>query len=155
MKGWIFSIHKSEQGMPKLPAHQAEVTPLGLEGDRVRNLKYHGGEERALCLFSLERMIAMQQEGHPIFPGSTGENLVLGGIDWDGVTPGARLKLGDQVEIEITSFATPCSTIKDSFAEEKIGRMSEKANPGWARAYARVLASGRIQVGDAVTLRPA
>jgi MOSC domain-containing protein YiiM len=155
MNGWIFSIHKSEHGMPKMPDHSGEVTSLGLVGDRVRNLKHHGGEDRALCLFSLERITSMQQEGHPIFPGSTGENLVLAGLDWDLVTPGARIKLGSQVEIEITSYATPCSTIKDSFVEKQISRISEKTNPGWARAYARVLTPGHIQVGDTAALKPA
>ena len=38
---------------------------------------FHGGPERALCLFSLERILELQAEGHPIFPGAAGENITI------------------------------------------------------------------------------
>ena len=68
---------------PHRPRH-----PAGLEGDRHRNRKLHGGPDRALCLFSLERIEALQAEGHPIEPGTLGENLTL--ADWTGRGPPGR-----------------------------------------------------------------
>ena len=55
---------------------------LRLERDRQRNPRIHGGLERAICLFSLEVIEALQAEGHPIVPGSTGENVTLAGLNW-------------------------------------------------------------------------
>ena len=108
--GQVFSINCSPGGVPKLPVPEALVTTEGLFGDSHRNTRHHGGPDRAVCLFSAERLHALQDEGHPISTGSTGENLTLTGIDWELVEPGCRLEIGDAI-LEITSFTTPCRTI--------------------------------------------
>ena len=146
----IFQINVSNGGVPKLGLRQAEVGPLGVTGDLHRDMKHHGGPDRALCLFSLERILAMQAEGHPIFPGSTGENLTISGLDWHQVEPGTRLRLGGDVLIEVTQYTTPCHNIRESFREEGIERMLQGQHPGWSRVYARVLQGGSIRVGDRV-----
>lgn len=121
-----------------------------MAGDCQRNLKYHGGPDRALCLYSLERIEALAAEGHPIGVGSTGENVTLAGMDWRAVTPGVRLALGGDVVIEVTDYTKPCRTIQGSFAGRRSGRISQKTHPGWSRVYARVLAAGIVRVGDPV-----
>jgi len=148
----IFQINISAGGVPKLPVRSAEVTELGLVGDAHNNTKVHGGPMRALCLYSLERILALQAEGHPIFPGSTGENLTLAGLDWDAAVPGARLRLGDTVEVEVTKYTEPCPKITASFAGGDISRMAQAQHPGWSRVYTRVLTPGHIAIGDKVTL---
>lgn len=148
----IFQINASAGGVPKTGMGEAPVTPLGLTGDQHRNLKTHGGPERALCLFSLERILALQAEGHPIFPGSTGENITISGIDWDRVIPGVQIRLGSDVVAEVTRYTTPCGNIVASFADGDSMRMSQELHPGWSRVYARVLHSGRVRVGDVVAL---
>lgn len=148
----IFQINASNGGVPKRPVASAEVTPQGLDSDRQRNTRVHGGSERALCLFSLEHIVALQAEGHPIFPGSIGENVTIIGLDWSQVVPGTRLHLGDEVEIEVTSYTVPCQNIRESFAGEDFSRVSPKKHPGWARVYARVLRPGQIRISNPVTL---
>ena len=148
----IFQINISQGGVPKLAVRSAEVTELGLVGDTHNNTKVHGGPTRALCLYSLERILALQAEGHPIFAGSTGENLTLAGLDWDAIVPGVRLRLGDTVEIEVTKYTEPCPKITESFAGEDISRMAQADHPGWSRVYACVLTPGNIRVGDKATL---
>jgi MOSC domain-containing protein YiiM len=148
----IFQINASDGGVPKRPLASAEVTALGLTADRQRNTKVHGGPERALCLFSLERIVALQAEGHPIYPGSIGENLTIAGLEWSQVTPGARLRLGEEVLLEVTSYTVPCQNIRHSFAEEDFSRVSPKKHPGWTRVYARVLQPGYVRIGDTITL---
>ncbi len=148
----IFQINVSQGGVPKLAVRDGEVTELGLVGDVQKHTKVHGGPDRALCLYSLERILALQAEGHPIFPGSTGENLTLAGLDWDAVLPGVRLRLGDSVEIEVTKYTEPCPAITGSFAGGDANRMAQADHPGWSRVYARVLTPGSICVGDKVTL---
>src|SRR5687768_6969799 len=93
-RGWVVSIHVSNGGVPKLEVPSARVTAAGVEGDRQRNLKHHGGPDRALCLYSFELIQALQAEGHPIVPGSIGENVVVAGIDWRRMLPGTRVRLG-------------------------------------------------------------
>jgi MOSC domain-containing protein YiiM len=146
----IHQINISDGGIPKLPVHEAEVTSLGLVEDRQANTKHHGGPEQALCLYALERLTALQDEGHPVSPGSTGEDLTLAGLDWAQVIPGTRLLLGDEVVIEVTEYTTPCAKIAGSFIDGETGRIAQEQHPGWARVYAKVLATGSVQTGDNV-----
>jgi MOSC domain-containing protein YiiM len=119
-------------GVPKVSVLFAELTTEGVAGDRQRNLKYHGGPTRAVCLFSLEVILALQAQGHPITPGSTGENLTLAGIDWAALTPGKRVRAGKAV-IEITSYANPCRNIARSFADGDSKHICQEKNPGRSR----------------------
>lgn len=149
----IFQINISPAGgVPKQPVREVEINELGIVGSRVASPKIHGGPERALCLYSLERILALQAEGHPIFPGSVGENITIANVDWDQVVPGVRLRLGDEVLIEVTTYTTPCTTIVASFADRDSNRILQKKHAGWSRVYARVLQTGRIRVGDQVTI---
>lgn len=147
----IFSLNRSNGGVPKLPVHEVRATVNGIEGDRQRDLRFHGGPKRALCLYSLDHILRLQAEGHPIFPGSTGENVTISGLEWSEMQPGVKLRLGE-VEIELTSFAVPCKNIFDSFCEGQIVRISNKVNPGWSRVYARVLKEGVLRIGDSVEI---
>ena len=147
----IFQINLGS-GMPKTGVPNAEVTLQGLSGDG-HTRAYHGGLERALCLFSLERILALQAEGHPIYPGATGENLTLTGLPWEQVTPGLQLRLGNDVLIEISTFdENACPRIQSYFSDGDVSRMVHVLNPGWARMYARVLQPGRIHIADPVTI---
>lgn len=147
--GTIVQLSRSLGGVPKLPVPSADVTRLGLAGDVQKNLELHGGPDRALCLFALEVIERLQAEGHPIVPGSTGENITIRGLDWPGLGPGARLALGAYVELEITELTTPCKTIKHAFTDGKFSRIRAR---GDARLYARVLAEGHLRVGDPVVV---
>lgn len=152
MDGRIFQLNRSGGGVPKLGVREAFVDAGGLEGDRQKNLRFHGGPERALCLFPLELILELQAEGHPIFPGSVGENVTVVGLEWSRVEPGARLSLGEEALVEITSYTSPCKTIAASFVDGRFKRISQKVRPGESRLYARVLRPGRVAVGDAVRL---
>jgi MOSC domain-containing protein YiiM len=148
----IFQINVSNGGVPKLAVRETEVTTLGVAGDRQENTQVHGGPERAVSFFSLERILALQAEGHPIFPGSVGENVTISGLDWEQVLPGTRLRLGAEVLVELTKYTTPCNKIEASFRDDYYGRISQNQYPGWSRLYARVLQPGVIKTGDPVEI---
>lgn len=152
MTATIYQLSSSSGGVPKRAVGSGVISAAGLEGDRQRDLRYHGGPERALCLFSLERIEELRIEGHPIEPGSTGENVTVIGLDWNDVVPGTRLALGEEVEVEITSYTTPCKKISESFSDGRFQRISQKLHPGFSRVYARVVREGRVATGDAVRL---
>ena len=126
----------------------------GVAGDLQRDREHHGGPDRALCLFSMELIRALQAEGHPIAPGHIGENLTVEGLDWDAVAPGSRLLLGEDVLVEVTRYTSPCVNIRAAFTGGDYARVSQKRNPGASRVYARVLRTGAIRRGDPVRLLP-
>ena len=126
------------------------MTARGVAGDAQRDLEHHGGPDRAVCLFAMEAIRTLQAEGHPIEPGHIGENLTLEGLDWEAVTPGTRLLLGEGVLLEVTRYTSPCANIRASFTGGDYGRVSQKKHPGSSRVYARVLRTGAIRRGDSV-----
>ena len=149
IEGTVSAINVSDGGLPKRPRESAAISIGGVQGDRQRDLRHHGGPDRAVVLYSLELIRALQAEGHPIAPGTTGENLTLSGVDWASLRPGVRLEINDVV-LEITKPASPCRNLAGSFREGDFSRLSEKAHPGWSRLCARVLREGTVRVGDRV-----
>lgn len=150
MGGRVFQINTSPGGVPKRAVRSAEVGPLGLDGDGVNHPKIHGGPDRAVCLWSLERILALQAEGHPVFPGAAGENLTLAGLEWERLAPGDVLAVGAALRLEVASYVTPCRTIAPFFAGGAFRRISAERHPGWARLYARVISAGTVRAGDPV-----
>lgn len=149
----VHQINISDGGVPKLPVLEAKVSEQGVDGDRQRNLKFHGGPDRAVCLYSLELIERLQDEGHPIDPGATGENLTLSGLNWDEVYPGVRLTIGPELQLEVTSYTTPCHHNGRWFRDEDFSRIAQKLNPGWSRVYAKVLRGGIVRPGDVAEIK--
>jgi MOSC domain-containing protein YiiM len=137
-------------GVPKHPISHTQLLTAGIAGDKQRNKRHHGGPQRAVCLYSTERIEALRAEGHPISAGSTGENLTIAGLDWATLQVGDRLMIGLEAEIEITGYAAPCENIAASFQDGAFTRISQKLQPGWSRLYARILNEGEVRVGDAI-----
>jgi MOSC domain-containing protein YiiM len=148
--GTIYRIDVSPGGVPKMPVTETDLTLDGLVGDKQKHLQFHGGPDRAICLYSYERILELQREGHPIAPGTIGENVTIAGLDWSVINPGVRLTLGERAIVEITKPAVPCKSTASSFANVEFIRVSNQLHPGWSRFYARVLHSGRLVVGQRV-----
>lgn len=149
----IVSININENGgVPKYPVNNAHIGKYRVTGDKQNDLKHHGGENRAVCLYSMDLITALKNEGHPIFVGSTGENITIQGLDWSTLKKGDVLEMG-KVKIELTKPTPPCKTIAESFINEKFVRISENKHPGWSRWYARVLKEGIVHVNDKICFR--
>ena len=152
--GQVHSLNVSGGGVPKRPVLEAYVTRNGLRGDTQGDLRYHGGPERAVSLFSLDVIERLRAEGHPISPGAAGENVTVSGIDWRLAVPGARLEFEGGVVLEVASYCVPCGKIRAAFADGKIHRISQGDHPGESRVYARVLVEGTVREGETVTVVP-
>ncbi|HZS68541.1 MAG TPA: MOSC domain-containing protein [Burkholderiales bacterium] len=152
MSGVLHSINVSNGGVPKRPRDAAQLRISGVSGDRQRDLRYHGGPTRAVSLYSLELIQALQAEGHRLEPGAIGENLTLAGVAWSSMVPGATLEVGAAL-LELTAYAAPCTNLLPYFREGEFKRVSQKVHPGWSRLYARVLREGTVKVGDPVRLQ--
>src|SRR5687768_9310782 len=92
--GRVASINVSRGGVPKIGVDEALVTEYGLEGDHQNDLRHHGGPDRAVSLFSLELIDALRAEGHPIAPGTAGENITISGLEWSSLSSGREILIG-------------------------------------------------------------
>ena len=151
MAARVHQLNVSPGGVPKRPVERASLTPDGLVGDDHDDKVHHGGPDRAVCLYALERIVALSAEGHPVEPGHLGENVTVAGLDWDAVHPGARLRIGPAL-LEVTRYTTPCSTIRRSFSDGHFNRIHEARHSGWSRVYARVVEGGEVAAGDVVEI---
>lgn len=151
MSGVVAALHASDGGVPKRPIGSAVVDAGGVVGDRQGNRLHHGRPWQALCVFSIDVIDALAAEGHPIRPGSVGENLAIGGVDWGRMRGGLTIEIGE-VQLRTSSPAAPCHKIGDSFIDRDWNRIDHASRPGWARWYASVLNGGTVSPGDAVTV---
>ncbi|MDP6661329.1 MAG: MOSC domain-containing protein [Candidatus Thalassarchaeaceae archaeon] len=142
---------RAEGGVPKTPVDTARLGVGGVEGDKQNDLRHHGGPLRAVCIYSLELIEALQTEGHPIGPGTTGDNLTISGLDWDSLRVGDGMQVGGAL-IRLNATAPPCNTIVESFARGEIGRILEENHPGWSRWYASVIEEASVSAGDSVNI---
>ena len=151
--GEVVRVNASDGGVPKLPTDGGPVGHRGLAGDRQGNRKHHGRPFQALCLWSTEVLDELAGQGHPIGPGSAGENLTLSGVDWASLRPGTRLRLGT-VLAELSFPAVPCANQTQWFSDGDFGRIAYERNPQWVRWYAWVREPGEVRPGDSATVQP-
>ena len=77
----LLGIFISNGGVPKTPVESVKIDHQGLVGDNQHDKKHHGGVMRAVCVLENEILKKLQEEGHPISPGTTGENLLVSGYN--------------------------------------------------------------------------
>ena len=94
--GRVLQVNISGGGVPKQPVDLAWVGRLGLRGDAHDDFTVHGGPHQAVCLYGIEAIERLQSEGHPVGPGSVGENLTTTGVEWSTLPVGTRARIGDQ-----------------------------------------------------------
>jgi MOSC domain-containing protein YiiM/predicted GNAT family acetyltransferase len=150
----VVQVNVSPGGVPKLPVAEARVGRFGLDGDGHREPTVHGGPHRAVALFAIEAIRRVAADGHPIHPGSCGENLTTEGVELSTLSIGTRLAVGPDVVLELSAPDNPCRTIRGSFSDERFGRISILAHPTDSRMYARVIAEGIVRPGDPVRVLP-
>lgn len=143
MKGTLEQLNTSGGGMPKTPILAARVTTEGVPGDWQKNRKYHGGPNRAICLFSKELYDELAAEGAKMEAGSVGENFTTVGIDLRELQNGDRLRVG-QCVIELTDIRVPCSNLNKWHPD--LLKMI-KGRSGWV---AKVVTEGDVKPGDEI-----
>jgi MOSC domain-containing protein YiiM len=143
MRGTLVQVNVSPGGMPKLPVDSVHVSKDGLTGDWQLNRKYHGGPDRAVCLYSAELYDQFREEGLNMTWGGVGENFTTQGFDLMSLERGSRLRVGECL-IEITNVREPCKSLRKWHFQLPYlidGRS------GWV---ARVLEEGDVKKGDVI-----
>ncbi|WP_042365636.1 MOSC domain-containing protein [Streptacidiphilus neutrinimicus] len=124
---------------------------VGLAGDRVYDVKHHGGPDQAVYAYSREDLDGWAAElGRPLAEGVFGENLTTLGVDVNGALIGERWRIGPDVVLEVSCPRIPCATFQGWLEREGwIKRFTRAAVPG---AYLRVIEPGEIRAGDPVEI---
>jgi MOSC domain-containing protein YiiM len=129
---------------------------VGLAGDRVYDVRNHGGPDQAVYAYAREDLDFWAAElGRPLGNGVFGENLTTDGADVNGALIGERWRIGPEVILEACCPRIPCGTFQGWLAQAGwIKRFTQAARPG---SYFRVIEPGEIRAGDAVEVvyRPA
>jgi MOSC domain-containing protein YiiM len=144
--GRVVSVNTSpRKGVRKKPVDRARVVEnQGLEGDA------HGGEwHRQVSLLALESIEKMRAKGLDVGPGDFAENLTTEGIDLLALPLGSRIRVGDEVELEITQIGKVCHTKCAIFYQAGDCVMPKEG------VFAIVLREGDVADGDVVAAEAA
>ena len=142
-KGRVRAISISNQkGIPKTNVPQADLQAgLGVVGD-----VHADGGHRQVSLLAAEEIDRICESGAAVSPGEFAENITTQGLDLRGLKVGNKLKLGDGVELIVTQLGKQCHGRCAIF--EKLGDCIMPREG----IFARVIASGRVKVGDIIEL---
>jgi molybdopterin adenylyltransferase len=112
---------------------------LGLQGDA------HAGDwHRQVSLLAVESIDKMRQSGLDLKPGDFAENLTTRGIDLPHLPVGTRLRIGPEVELEVTQIGKACHhgcAIKQAVGDCIMPREG---------IFARVLRGGLVHPNDII-----
>jgi MOSC domain-containing protein YiiM len=122
---------------------------VGLAGDRVYDVRNHGGPDMAVYAYAREDLDFWAAELDRELPaGVFGENLTTEGADVNGALIGERWRVGSAVVLEASLPRVPCGTFQGWLALGGwIKRFTLAARPG---SYFRVIEPGEIQAGDEI-----
>ncbi|WP_328537173.1 MOSC domain-containing protein [Streptomyces sp. NBC_00344] len=123
----------------------------GVEGDSVCDLRFHGGDARAVYAYAREDLDSWERElGRPLAEGSFAENLTTSGIDVSGALIGERWRIGSDVVLEVTGGRVPCRTFQGHIGERGwVRRFTRAGAPG---ALLRVIEPGEFTAGDPIEI---
>ncbi|BDW12035.1 MOSC domain-containing protein [Polynucleobacter sp. SHI8] len=136
------------------------IGQLGVAGDEQSNLQVHGGIEKAIYAYAFEHYAFWKDclvrqnhfdPQHELAHGFFGENLTVSGLLEKDVFIGDNWHVGQTI-LQVTQFREPCFklNIKMNF-KAAAKTMVQSGFSGW---YLRVLKTGTMQAGDAITVEP-
>lgn len=138
----LVSINVSRtKGVRKTPVEQILVGPQGLVGDA------HAGDwHRMVSLLAEESIAKMQAAGLDVTAGDFAENLTTRGVDLLALPLGTRLRVGDQLILELTQHGKECHNRCAIYYQAGDCVMPREG------VFATVIEPGEIHPGDPVTV---
>jgi MOSC domain-containing protein YiiM len=161
MTGILKQINRSKGVLPKRAIPRSVMLRSdGVEADRHRDLKHHGGPDKAVLMIAAELIDSLAARGFPVFYGALGENLTVSGFDPHLWRSGQRYRVGPDALIELTLLRTPCTNlhvygppIKNELYDRQC-KTGDVDSPHWAHGgfYGRVIHPGLLFAGAPVIL---
>ncbi|GAA4809786.1 MOSC domain-containing protein [Actinomycetospora chlora] len=125
------------------------VGPENLEGDEQADRVNHGGPEKAVYAYGVEDIAWWRDELGAIDDQVFGQNLTTAGYDLRDAVVGERWRIGTAV-LEVVQPRIPCFKLGLRAGDRTMPRRFVAAvRPG---VYLRVVATGTLAAGDAVTV---
>ena len=127
-----------------------ELKKSGFVGDDVANHKFHGGPDRAVCLYPFEHYSYWEEifQKKLILP-AFGENITATGMVEEQVCIGDIYKIGDTI-VQVTQGRIPCATISKYNQEKQfLKKVVETTLTGY---FFRVLEEGTIMLDSEINL---
>ncbi|WP_235847654.1 MOSC domain-containing protein [Paenibacillus tuaregi] len=124
------------------------LSELNLQGDEQADLVFHGGVDKALCVYSFDHYPFWEKEFDIDLPlGAFGENLTVKGLTEEQVCIGDTFQWGEAV-VQVSQPRRPCYKIS---ARYNIPQFTLKVtNTGYTGFYLRVLKQGMVSAGEAL-----
>ena len=144
MTGRIIAVCTSEKKQTKkINAGDAYLKEnYGITGDAHSSSNTH----RQISLLAIESIDKMRDIGLDVNPGDFAENLTTEGIDLVPLPIGTKLSIGKEVILEITQIGKECHTRCAIYQQAGDCIMPKEG------IFARVLASGRVKIGDEIEI---
>jgi MOSC domain-containing protein YiiM len=129
-------------GICKIPVEEAMLRIRGFDGDGVADKVNHGGSDRAVCVYCVERYKQWNEEFEATLPQSSfGENLLVENMVEEKVHIGDIFQVGDAV-IQVTKGRVPCNTINKRTGIKTL--MKRIIQTGYTGYLCRVLEEGPV-----------
>ncbi len=143
-KEWRTGFHKQAREEPQWLGYQ------GFRGDEVADTRYHGGVDKAVCVYPSEHYSYWKESGVPdVVLGGFGENLSTQGRVEDDVCIGDVFSLGEAM-VQISQPRQPCWKLARRWRVKDLTAQVERT--GKTGYYFRVLRHGRVNAGDRLDL---
>lgn len=126
------------------------LTLTGLAGDQQADLRYHGGLDKAVCVYAAEHYPFWKEKlGRALPLPGFGENFTTVGLLEDEVCIGDVYQIGEVV-VQVTQPRQPCYKLA---MRHQIKDMAvQVTESGFTGFYLRVLKQGMVQAGAEITL---
>jgi len=140
-------------GIKKYPVSNSFLTKTGFRDDAQADLAHHGGENKALFLFSATTYDEINKQCGTNFKidevAHFGENIILSNISESDVCIGDIYALGKS-KIQITQPRQPCWKLSANTDTKDMTKfIFQSGLTGW---YAKVLSEGMVCVDDELIL---
>ncbi len=124
---------------------------LGLDGDEHADLAVHGGAEKAVYGYAASHFPgwAAQFPALNFTGGAMGENLTVSGMTEEDICVGDVHAIGTAL-LQVCQPRQPCFKFSLRHDNNRLPKAMVKS--GWSGWYYRVLQTGALSPGDAVTL---
>ncbi|MDP7977450.1 MOSC domain-containing protein [Bacillus sp. WLY-B-L8] len=137
-------------GICKQLVKDAFLSTDGFQGDGVADLRFHGGPDRAVCVYPYEHYDLWETEFHTSLPSSAfGENVTVTNMLEEDVCIGDIYQLGEAI-VQVTQGRIPCSTISKRLGIPSI--LPRIVETGYTGYLCRVLQEGTVRKDSQITL---
>lgn len=134
----------------KVRVNRANLRFEGFLGDGVANLEFHGGKDRAVCIYAFENYVVCEKEFNlKLKLPSFGENITINGMKEKDVFIGDIYRIGEAV-VQVSQGRFPCSTISKFNHEKKL--LNYIFDTGLTGYFCRVLEEGMIDESSQIQL---